>query len=65
MIKFEKQYAKYQKASVKTLVQVDFPVCAQAKSLFKANRKKMDNFTKLLFCQKIFFCIKLLHADVQ
>ena len=32
--------AKYQKPSVKALVRVDFPVYAQAKSLFKANRKK-------------------------
>ena len=32
--------AKYQKLSVKALVQVDFPVYAQAKSLFKANIKK-------------------------
>ena len=28
--------AKYQKASVKALVQVDFPVHTQAKSLFKS-----------------------------
>ena len=32
--------AKYQKASVKALVQVDFPIYAQAKSLLEANRKK-------------------------
>ena len=33
----------------------------------KANRKKMAHFKKLLFCQKtfFFFCIKLLHANVQ
>ena len=43
--------AKFQKASVKALVQVDFPV-----SLFKSKQeKKMANFTKLLF----------LHANVQ
>ena len=30
--------AKYQKPSVKALVQVDFPVYAQAKSLFKSKR---------------------------
>ena len=47
--------ANYQKASVKALVQVDFPIYAQAKSLFKSKQKKMANFTKLLFCQKILF----------
>ena len=60
--------ANYQKASVKALVQVDFPVYAQAKSLFKhikSKQEKMANFTKLLFCQKTFFCIKRLHANVQ
>ena len=59
--------AKYQKASVKAMVQVDFPIYAQAKSLFKSkHKKKLANFTKLLFCQKIcFFGIKLLHANVQ
>ena len=29
---------KYQKASVKALVQVDLPMCAQAKSLFKSKQ---------------------------
>ena len=48
--------AKYQKPSVKALVQVDFPVYAQAKSLFKNKQEKMAHFTKLLFCLKnIFF----------
>ena len=55
-------HAKYQKASVKTLVQVDFPVYTQAKSLFKSKQEKMAHFKKLLFCQKLFFGIKLLHA---
>ena len=32
--------AKYQKPSVKALVQVDFPVYAQAKSLFKSKQEK-------------------------
>ena len=32
--------AKYQKGSVKALVQVDFPVYAQAKSLFKSKQEK-------------------------
>ena len=57
-------YAKYQKASVKALVQVDFPVYALSKhnqkpylkanrkKNLKANRKKMAKFTKLSFCQK-------------
>ena len=36
--------AKYQKPSVKALVQVDL----------KANRQKTAHFTKLLFCQKHF-----------
>ena len=31
---------KYQKPSVKALVQVDFPVYAQAKSLFKSKQEK-------------------------
>ena len=31
---------KYQKASVKALVQVEFPVYAQAKSLFKSKQEK-------------------------
>ena len=44
--------AKYQKPSVKALVQVDFPVYAQAKSLFKSKQEKMAHFTKLLFCPK-------------
>ena len=39
--------AKYQKASVKALVQVDFPVYAQAKSLFKSKQEKVAHFTKL------------------
>ena len=58
----------YQKPSVKALEQVDFPVHAQAKSLFKSRQEKMAHFTKLLFCQKKKkkkFGIKLLHANVQ
>ena len=44
-------YAKYQKASVKALVQADFPVYEQAKSLFKSKleKKKEANFRKLSF----------------
>ena len=56
--------AKYQKPSVKALVQVDFPVYAQAKSLFKSKQEKKAHFKKL-FCQKKIFGIKLLHAYVQ
>ena len=57
--------AKYQKPSVKALVQVDSPVYAQAKSFFKSKQEKMAHFTKLLFCPKFFGGIKLLHANVQ
>ena len=57
--------AKYQKPSVKALIQVNFPVYAQAKSLFKSKQEKMAHFTKLLFCPKKFFGIKLLHANVH
>ena len=48
---------KYQKPSVKALVQVDFPVYAQAKSIFKSKQEKIANFKKLLFCQKTFFLV--------
>ena len=56
--------AKYQKPSVKALVEVDFPVYAQAKALFKRGGGG-GGCKKLLFCQKTFFGIKLLHANVQ
>ena len=59
--------AKYHKPSVKALVQVDFPVYAQAKSLFKSKQEK-NHFKNLLFCQKkktFFLGIKLLYANVQ
>ena len=36
--------AKYQKPSVKVLVQADFPVYAQAKSLFKSKQEKNGSF---------------------
>ena len=50
MYVFNIVYAKYQKASVKALVQADFPVYEQAKSLFKSKlEKKEANFRKLLF----------------
>ena len=32
--------AKYQKPSVKALIQIDFPVYAQAKSIFKSKQEK-------------------------
>ena len=61
--------SKYLKVLVKALVQVDFPVYAQAKSLFKrikSQQKKMVVFTKLLFCPKnFFFGIKHLHASMR
>ena len=60
--------AKYQKPSVKAMVQVDFPVYLymhKQNPYLKANRKKMAHFEKLLFCQKTFFGIKLLYANVQ
>ena len=36
--------AKYQKPSVKALVQIDFPVYALAKSLFKSKQEKNGSF---------------------
>ena len=58
--------AKYQKPSVKALVQVDFLYMHKQNPYLKANRKKMAHFKKLLFCQNSFFLsIKLLHANVQ
>ena len=39
--------AKYQKASVKALVQVDLPVYAQAKSLFKSKQEIKALATKI------------------
>ena len=57
---------KYQKPSVKALVQVDFPVYPQAKSLFKSKQgKKMAHFKICYFVKKHFFGIKLLYANVQ
>ena len=48
--------AKYQKPSVKALVQVDFPVYAQAKSLFKSKQeKKNGSFQKAVILSKNFF----------
>ena len=49
--------AKYQKPSVKALVQDDFPVYAQAKYLFKSKQEKMAHFKKLLFCPKKIFLV--------
>ena len=58
--------AKYQKPSVKALVQVDFPVYAQAKSLFKSKQEKKWLISKsCYFVKKHFFGIKLLYANVQ
>ena len=36
--------AKYQKPSVKALVQIDFPVYALAKSVFKSKQEKNGSF---------------------
>ena len=44
--------AKYQKPSVKALVQVDFPVYAQAKSLFKSKQEKNGSFHKAVILSK-------------
>ena len=57
--------AKYQKPSVKALVQVHFPVYAQAKSLFKSIQGKNGSFQKAVILSKTYFGIKLLHANVQ
>ena len=46
--------AKYQKPSVKALVQVDFPVYAQAKSLFKSKQEKNGSFQKAVIFKKRF-----------
>ena len=50
-------YAKYQKASVKALVQVDFPVYALSKSKTR-KQEKMAKFTKLSFSQTLIFLHK-------
>ena len=50
--------AKYHKPSVKALVQVDFPVYAQAKSLFKSKQENNGSFQKaviLFFFASNFF----------
>ena len=47
--------AKYQKPSVKALVQVDFPVYAQAKSLFISKQEKNGSFQKAVILSKNFF----------
>ena len=47
--------AKYQKPSVKALVQVDFPVYAQAKSLFKSKQEKKWLISKSCYFVKKHF----------
>ena len=47
--------AKYQKPSVKALVQVDFPVYAQAKSLFKSKQEKNGSFQKAVILSETIF----------
>ena len=49
--------AKYQKPSVKALVQVDFPVYAQAKSLFKSKQEKNGSFQKAVILSKNMFLV--------
>ena len=51
--------AKYQKSSVKAMVQVDFPIYTQAKSLYGSFQKAV------IMSKKHFFGIKLLYANVQ
>ena len=47
--------AKYHKPSVKALEQVDFPVYAQAKSLFKSKQGKNGSFQKAVILSKNIF----------
>ena len=47
--------AKYHKPSVKALVQVDFPVYAQAKSLSKSKQEKNGSFQKAIILSKNIF----------
>ena len=47
--------AKYQKPSVKAMVQDDFPVYAQAKSLFKSKQEKNGSFQKAVILSKNIF----------
>ena len=61
-------YAKYQKASVKALVQVDFPMYALSKQ--KQNKKTGKKWLHVSsqschLVKNYFFGIKLLHANVQ
>ena len=48
-------YAKYQKASVKALVQDDFPSMHYLSKSKTRKQEKMAKFTELLFCQKLIF----------
>ena len=56
-------YAKYQKAPLKALVQVYFPVYALAKQ--NQNKKKWLSSQSCHFVKNYFFGIKLLHANVS
>ena len=51
-------YAKYEKASVKALAQVEFPMYALSKEKQKKQTGKMAKFKKLSFYQKSFFLHK-------
>ena len=50
--------AKYQKSSVKALVQVDFPAYAQAKSLFKSKQEKNGLFQKAVPLQSLYWATR-------
>ena len=56
-------YAKYQMASVKTLVQVDFPYLSTNKT--KKQCKKWLSSKRCHSVKKYFYVIKLLRANVQ
>ena len=61
--------AKYQKASVKALVQVDFPMYALSKNKHNphliGNRKKWLSSQSYHFVKNYYFGIKRLHTNVQ
>ena len=61
--------AKYQKASVKSLVQIDFLMYALSKNknnpCLKGNRKKWLSSQSYHFVKNKYFGIELLHTNVQ
>ena len=58
--------AKYQKPSVKALVQVDSQYMHKQKPYLKANRKKMAHLKNLLFyfVKKLFFASKMFNESL-